>query len=110
MGAHDEAERVHPPTRAAWRRWLNSHHDTSTGVWFVSWRKHVGKSGPRYEDAVEEALCFGWIDSIARKLDDDRTMLWFSPEETRQRLGSAEQGAGRAADRGRRDDALLANG
>ena len=39
------------------------------------------RSGPRYEDAVEEALCFGWIDSIGRKLDDDRTMLWFSPRK-----------------------------
>jgi uncharacterized protein YdeI (YjbR/CyaY-like superfamily) len=77
----DEAERVHPATRSAWRAWLTSHHESSTGVWFVSWRKHAGKSGPGYEDAVEEALCFGWIDSVARKLDEDRTMLWFSPRK-----------------------------
>jgi uncharacterized protein YdeI (YjbR/CyaY-like superfamily) len=81
MGVHDDAERVHPPTRAEWRNWLESNHETSTGVWFVSWRKHAGRSGPGYEDAVEEALCFGWIDSIGRKLDDDRTMLWFSPRK-----------------------------
>jgi uncharacterized protein YdeI (YjbR/CyaY-like superfamily) len=81
MGAHAEAERFHPQTRAAWRDWLASHHESSTGVWFVSWRKHAARNGPRYEDAVEEALCFGWIDSIGRKLDDDRTMLWFSPRK-----------------------------
>lgn len=81
MAAHDAAERVHPESRAAWREWLASHHQSSTGVWFVSWRKQAGRTGPSYEDAVEEALCFGWIDSQARKLDDDRTMLWFSPRK-----------------------------
>ncbi|HEY9378817.1 MAG TPA: YdeI/OmpD-associated family protein, partial [Jiangellaceae bacterium] len=55
--------------------------DSAAGVWFVSWRKPAGKSGPGYEDAVEEALCFGWIDSVGRKLDEDRTMLWFSPRK-----------------------------
>jgi uncharacterized protein YdeI (YjbR/CyaY-like superfamily) len=81
MAAHDAAERVHPESRAAWREWLASHHQSSTGVWFVSWRKQARRTGPSYEDAVEEALCFGWIDSQARKLDDDRTMLWFSPRK-----------------------------
>ena len=81
VGVQDEAERIHPETRAAWRTWLASNHDSSKGVWLVSWRKHTGKDGPGYEDSVEEALCFGWIDSVARKLDDDRTMLWFSPRK-----------------------------
>jgi uncharacterized protein YdeI (YjbR/CyaY-like superfamily) len=81
MGVQDEAARVHPDTRAAWRKWLASNHDSSKGVWLVSWRKRSGKDGPSYEDAVEEALCFGWVDSTARKLDDDRTMLWFSPRK-----------------------------
>ena len=81
MGAHDEGGTLPSADRAAWRDWLASHHESSTGVWFVSWRKHAARNGPRYEDAVEEALCFGWIDSIGRKLDDDRTMLWFSPRK-----------------------------
>ncbi len=81
MSAHDDGERIQPETRAAWRDWLDSHHESSTGVWLVSWRKHTGKDGLSYEDAVEEALCFGWIDSLARKLDDDRTMLWYSPRK-----------------------------
>jgi uncharacterized protein YdeI (YjbR/CyaY-like superfamily) len=81
VGVHDEAERVHPQTRSEWRDWLESNHESSTGAWLVSWRKHTGKNGPSYRDAVEEALCYGWIDSVARKLDDDRTMLWFSPRK-----------------------------
>jgi uncharacterized protein YdeI (YjbR/CyaY-like superfamily) len=81
VGVQDEAERIHPHSRAQWRDWLESNHAASTGVWLVSWRKHTGKDGPSYEDAVEEALCFGWIDSTGRKLDDDRTMLWFSPRK-----------------------------
>ncbi|HEY9379346.1 MAG TPA: YdeI/OmpD-associated family protein [Jiangellaceae bacterium] len=83
MANRDEAERVHPATRAAWRAWLASHHTSSPGVWLVSWRKHTGKVSPSYLDAVEEALCFGWIDSTARKLDNDRTMIWFSPRKPR---------------------------
>jgi uncharacterized protein YdeI (YjbR/CyaY-like superfamily) len=81
VGVQDEAERIHPHTRAEWREWLESNHASSRGVWLVSWRKHSGKDGPSYEHAVEEALCFGWIDSTGRKLDDDRTMLWFSPRK-----------------------------
>ena len=81
MSAHDDGERIHPETRAAWREWLDSHHESSTGVWLVSWRKHTGKDGLSYEDGVEEALCFGWIDSLARRLDDSRTMLWYSPRK-----------------------------
>ncbi|MBD0293205.1 MAG: YdeI/OmpD-associated family protein [Jiangellaceae bacterium] len=85
MSAQDHAERFHPEDRAAWRKWLQQNHGSSAGVWLVSWRKHTGMEGPSYDDAVEEALCFGWIDSRASKLDDDRTMLWFSP----RRPGSA---------------------
>jgi uncharacterized protein YdeI (YjbR/CyaY-like superfamily) len=81
MGVQDEAERFHPDTRAQWRNWLESNHASSRGVWLVSWRKHTGKDGPSYQDGVEEALCFGWIDSTARKLDNDRTMLWFAPRK-----------------------------
>jgi len=79
---------VHVETRAAWRDWLVSHHDAGlgaaaapTGVWAVTWRKPTGKPAPSYDDLVEEALCVGWVDSIARKLDDERTMLRFSPRK-----------------------------
>lgn len=76
-----ERERVHPETRAAWRAWLEEHHTERPGVFLVSWKKHTGKPALTYDEAVEEALCFGWVDSKPAKLDEDRTMLWFSPRK-----------------------------
>jgi uncharacterized protein YdeI (YjbR/CyaY-like superfamily) len=73
------ADSVHPKTRAAWRRWLQAHHTQTEGVWLVSFKKATGKARVEYAEAVEEALCFGWIDSTQRTLDDARSMLWFSP-------------------------------
>jgi uncharacterized protein YdeI (YjbR/CyaY-like superfamily) len=84
-GAQDDAARVHPETAADWGRWLERNHESADGVWLVSWRAHTGRRGPTYEETVVEALRFGWIDSRQRGLDDDRTMLWFSP----RRRGSA---------------------
>jgi uncharacterized protein YdeI (YjbR/CyaY-like superfamily) len=80
-GTDDTDHKVHPTTVAQWRRWLGRHHASSTGVWLVSWRTHTGKRRISYEDAVTEALAFGWIDSKARTLDDDRSVLWFCPRK-----------------------------
>lgn len=74
---------VQPRTRGEWRAWLAANHDTSTGVWLVSAKKATGQSRVEYEEAVEEALCFGWIDSVARTLDQTRSMLRFSPRKPR---------------------------
>ncbi len=76
-------ETVHPKTRTAWRRWLERHHARADGVWLVSYKKATGKPRVDYEAAVEEALCFGWVDSKPRKLDDERTMLYFTPRKPR---------------------------
>ena len=73
----------HPKSRAAWRRWLQKHHTRATGLWLVSYKKATGKPRFEYEAAVEEALCFGWIDSKAGKLDQNRAMLWFSPRKSK---------------------------
>lgn len=64
-----------------WHNWLKANYKKSTGVWFVTYKKHTGKPRIEYEDAVEEALSFGWIDSKVRKLDDERSMQWFSPRK-----------------------------
>ena len=72
---------IHPKTRAAWRAWLEQHHTRSDGVWLVSYKKATGKARFDYDEAVEEALCFGWIDSKPNKLDDERAMLWFAPRK-----------------------------
>jgi uncharacterized protein YdeI (YjbR/CyaY-like superfamily) len=80
-----DIDRVHAETREQWRTWLAVNHKRSTGVWLVSWKQHTGRPYVSYDESVEEALCFGWVDSKARRLDDDRTMLWFAP----RRPGSA---------------------
>jgi uncharacterized protein YdeI (YjbR/CyaY-like superfamily) len=70
---------VHPETRAEWRRWLEENHTRAEGVWLIRYKVAAGKPRIEYDEAVEEALCFGWIDSKPRKLDDERAMQWFAP-------------------------------
>ena len=65
--------------RAAWRAWLEQHHSTVPAIWLLFWKRHTGKQGLSYEDAVQEALCFGWIDSIVKALDVDRYLQKFTP-------------------------------
>jgi uncharacterized protein YdeI (YjbR/CyaY-like superfamily) len=72
-------EIVAPRSRAEWRGWLERQPDRTEGVWVALPRRNRGVAGPTYEDAVEEALCFGWIDGQAARGDEHRTMLWFSP-------------------------------
>lgn len=81
MARRDDAERVYPEDVAAWRDWLEAHHSRAEGVWLVSWKKATGKSAMSYDDAVSHALCFGWIDSVPAKLDEERSMLWFAPRK-----------------------------
>lgn len=74
---------VHPESRAAWRGRLETNHVRTEGVCLVGYKKATGKPRLQYEAAVEEALCFGWIDSKVGKLDDERSMLWFAPRKPR---------------------------
>ena len=67
--------------RSQWRAWLEKHHASSPGVWFVFYKAHTGVKCIPYEDAVREALCFGWIDSLVRRLDDDRYVLKVTPRQ-----------------------------
>jgi uncharacterized protein YdeI (YjbR/CyaY-like superfamily) len=72
---------THPKTRSAWRKWLEKNHSTSPGVWLIYYKKSTGKAKLVYNDAVEEALCFGWIDSTMRPLDAERFMQRFTPRK-----------------------------
>ncbi|MFZ4657353.1 MAG: YdeI/OmpD-associated family protein [Caldilineaceae bacterium] len=72
---------IHPLSRAEWRAWLAENHTRTAGVWLVSYKKATGKPRFDYEEAVEEALCFGWIDSKGNKLDEERSLLWFAPRK-----------------------------
>jgi uncharacterized protein YdeI (YjbR/CyaY-like superfamily) len=79
----DEFPDVHPLTREQWRAWLAEHHDQLPGAWFVYFKKQTGKPRVSYDEAVEEALCFGWIDSLPRKLDEERSKLLFTPRKAK---------------------------
>jgi uncharacterized protein YdeI (YjbR/CyaY-like superfamily) len=72
---------VHPLTAAEWRAWLVVNHTRAQGVWLISYKKASGKPAMTYEEAVEAALAFGWIDGKAKKLDAERTMLWVAPRK-----------------------------
>ncbi len=72
----------HPLSRAEWRAWLEQNHTNDKGVWLITYKKATGKPRVDYEEAVEEALCFGWIDSKPNKLDAERSLLWFAPRKT----------------------------
>ena len=85
LTAPDGKPVVGPLERAAWRAWLIANHAASHGVYLAMWRSAAtGREGVPYAEAVEEALCVGWIDAIYRMLDDQIAIQWFAP----RRLGS----------------------
>lgn len=98
----------HAESRESWRAWLAANHDQVRGVWLCSWRSEIGPRCP-YPDAVEEAICFGWIDSTATVLDDRRALQMMTPRKAksswtrlnRQRAADMEA-AGLMTDAGRR--------
>lgn len=68
--------------RQQWRAWLAKHHASSPGVWLVRHKAHTEKTSIEYEDMVREALCFGWIDSLVKRLDDHRYAIKVTPRRT----------------------------
>jgi uncharacterized protein YdeI (YjbR/CyaY-like superfamily) len=80
--ARDDAPLVHAEDRATWRAWLEANHASESGVFLVSWRRSHGPSVP-YVEAVEEALCFGWIDSSGGTIDERRSKQYFAPRKPR---------------------------
>lgn len=78
MEVKESIKTVHAKTRKTWRTWLQKNHLKEKGVWLVMFHKDSKTSGVGYVDAVEEALCFGWIDSIKKKRDKDSSIQFFS--------------------------------
>ncbi len=74
---------IHLTERADWRKWLAEHHDSENEIWLVTYTRASGKPTIPYIETVEEALCFGWIDGIAKKLDAERTAQRFTPRRPR---------------------------
>jgi uncharacterized protein YdeI (YjbR/CyaY-like superfamily) len=80
-GVTPDLVRVDIRTRRGWRAWLAKHHASSPGAWLVFHKNHTGVTSIPYEDAVREALCFGWIDSLIKRLDRDRYLRKFTPRQ-----------------------------
>jgi hypothetical protein len=68
-------------TRREWRTWLQRHHVSSRGIWLTFYKGHTGVESVSYEDSVREALCFGWVDSLIKRLDDRRYARKFTPRK-----------------------------
>jgi uncharacterized protein YdeI (YjbR/CyaY-like superfamily) len=79
------------PNRKAWRDWLKKHYKDEKEIWLVYYRKQAGKPRISYNDAVEEALCFGWIDSTVKHLDAERVAQKFSPRKPKSGYSPANK-------------------
>ncbi len=100
---------VYVATRAEWREWLAKNHDQHAAIWLVFYKKDSQKPSLNYDESVEEALCFGWIDSIIKKLDDERYARKFTPRKPDSRWSeSNKERVGRLIAQGKMTDVGLA--
>jgi len=76
-------------TRPQWRKWLSRNHDKVDGVWLVFYRKESGTPSMQYADVVEEALCFGWVDSLIKNLDDQRYARKLTPRNVKSKWSAS---------------------
>jgi len=82
------ADTFYAKDRRAWRAWLQKNHSTSSEIWLIYFKKHTGQQRLAYNDAVEEALCFGWIDGMIKPIDPQKYMQRFSPRKVKSRWSS----------------------
>lgn len=75
-------------TRERWREWLAKHHASEAEVWLIFHKKHTGEPSVEYKDALDEALCYGWIDSLIKRIDDDRYARKFTPRKAESNWSS----------------------
>jgi uncharacterized protein YdeI (YjbR/CyaY-like superfamily) len=87
----DIGKTLYVSTRKEWRAWLAKNHAKEQDIWLVYYRKGSGKPRISYDDAVEEALCYGWIDSTVKNIDDERFAQRFSPRHKNRPLSQANK-------------------
>jgi uncharacterized protein YdeI (YjbR/CyaY-like superfamily) len=87
----DIGETLYVSSPNEWRKWLEKNHDRKKEIWLAYYRKATGKPRISYDESVEEALCFGWIDSTIKKLDDERLAQRFSPRRKDSQLSQANK-------------------
>jgi uncharacterized protein YdeI (YjbR/CyaY-like superfamily) len=78
-------------TLEQWRDWLAEHHCSESEVWLVLFKRHAGVASIAYQDARDEALCFGWVDSLVKRLDERRYALKFTPRRTDSRWSAVNR-------------------
>jgi len=81
MGIDERLESIYASDRASWREWLERNHRTSSGIWLIYYKVKSGKPSVLYTEAVKEALCFGWIDSKVKSIDEERYRQIFTPRK-----------------------------
>ena len=89
--SQETMKQVYVKTRKEWRDWLSQHHDTNTGIWLVFYKKHARKPSLEYDAMVEEALCFGWIDSTTKRINDKKFAQKFSPRNPKSSYSQANK-------------------
>jgi len=82
---------LHVTNRKDWRAWLRQHYKTEREIWLIYYKKETGQPRIVYNDAVEEALCFGWIDSTLKRLDEKRSAQRFSPRKPKSKYSPANR-------------------
>ncbi len=84
-------KKLYFPTREKWRDWLSKNHNKETELWLVFYRKGIEKQTIDYESAVEEALCYGWIDGLVKKLDEESYTRRFTPRKENSRWSESNK-------------------
>ncbi len=107
MTKTENFEKVEVTSPAELRAWLEAHHEQAESVWLVTFKKHTGAKYVSTQQVLDELLCFGWVDGIRRKVDDERTMQLISPRKTQYWARSYKERAARLTAEGRMHDAGL---
>ena len=85
------ADELYVTNRHDWREWLRKNYETEKEIWLIYYKKHTGKPSVPYNDSVEEALCFGWVDSIIKKIDDEKFARKFTPRKSKSKWSQANK-------------------
>lgn len=109
MTKTDNFQKVEVASQAELRAWLEENHTQADSVWVVTYKKHMGDKYVSTDDILDEVLCFGWVDGIRRKLDDDRTMQLIAPRKAQHWAKSYKDRAARLIEEGKMHAAGLAS-
>jgi uncharacterized protein YdeI (YjbR/CyaY-like superfamily) len=84
-------DKIHFKNRGDFRHWLEKNHRKSQGIWMIFYKKHTKRDNITYDESVEEAICFGWIDSILKKVDEDKYIRKFTPRTNTKNWSDANK-------------------